>query len=241
MQVPRTTLTPRVDASSDDPAWKTAAVISSLELSRGADAKLKAAPTSVRLLWDAKFFYLRFECADEEPFAPFMGRDQTHYNGDVVEVFLDPVGDARQYIELQVTPKNQIFDQLFLLTCEARSDERRVLMPEIWARDVWTNLVWNMEGFQTATAILRDENKAIGWRADLAIPAAPLLQRLGKSEFGPMTMRLNVLRYDWLQSPQGSTTDKTSRQLVAMNWSPVQYGMPHMSPQAMGFITFKER
>jgi hypothetical protein len=96
-----------------------------------------------------------------------------------------------------------------------------------------------MEDLKTATKLLSSGSKTIGWRVDIAIPAVSLLKGLKRKRFSPMTMRLNVLRYDWLKPVGMPASNNSSRRLVAMNWSPVQFGMPHMSPQSMGFVVLK--
>jgi hypothetical protein len=123
----------------------------------------------VRLLWDQKFLYVRFICQDNEIYSPFTGRDRPHYQGDVVEVFLDPVGDSRQYVELQVSPRNQVFDQLMLLTGEPRSDENLRLLNEVIDRNWWTDLGWTLDGLSTATSVVQRDGKTSGWIADIAI------------------------------------------------------------------------
>ena len=40
-------------------------------------------------------------------------RDDTLWKSDVVEVYLDPGGDTKDYVELQFNPKNAIFDAIF--------------------------------------------------------------------------------------------------------------------------------
>jgi hypothetical protein len=231
LDVPRTETLPRMDATSDDPAWKDAALISSLQMSVGPDAKGKhPLPTKIKALWDEKYLYIRFECQDKEIYAPFpggeAGRDANHYQGDVVEIFLDPVGDAQQYIELQVSPKNGVYDALFLLTTKAESESDGVLKREIIERDSWTFPAWNLEGLRTASSHWANGD---GWTVDIALPAAPLLKRLGLKTWQVQTIRANFLRYD-------SQLIGEKRELTAMNWSPVMWGRPHRSPQAMGYL-----
>ena len=232
--VPRTAAPPGMKAAPDETAWNRAALIPRLTLSRGADAKgLSPLPTSVRLLWDAHYLYLRFRCADAEIYTPIKGRDAELYKGDVVEVFLDPVGDARWYIELEVSPRGDIFDQMFSVTAQPRFNAHGRLVDDVLARDWWPNLSWTLDGLRVATRVIPAQGQTKEWIADIAIPAAPLLRRLGKSQFEPMDLRAHFLRYDW--TAPLSTTHQ--RRLVAMNWATVDYGCPHISPAAMGFVT----
>jgi hypothetical protein len=58
-------------------------------------------------------------------------------------------------------------------------------------------------------------------------------RRFGKTEYSPGTLRINFLRYDWKLDPKDPDG---KRELTAMNWSPVLYGCPHVSPKAMGYL-----
>lgn len=232
LDVPYARVTPRMDAQGGDSAWAAAAVIPSLSLSLGPSSDGRTAfPTEARLLWDEKYLYIRFTCQGGDLYSPFEGRDEPHCKGDVVEVFLDPKGDSRQWVELQLSPNNQVLDALDLVTTEPRSGEDLRLIPQIFARDVWGNKFWNLDNLRTATSRLRQGSKEVGWIAELALPADGVLKRLGRRNYQPMTMRINIIRYEWVK------TDDGSRRLTAMNWAPVLCGCPHMSPQAMGFIT----
>lgn len=225
LDVPRATITPQMSAAPLDAAWEEAATFPPFTLSKNTDADLKALPTSVKALWNEDFLYFRFECQDADILAPFATatRDLPLYQGDAVEIFLDVVGDGRQVFEFQFSPKNQVFDQNIVLTTEPRADENFKLLPEVLRRDFWPNPSWNCAGLKSATA-----NTANGWIVDVALPAKPILKRLGQEKFAPMTLRANVLRYDW-----------QDKRLAPLNWAPVLNGCPHISPGAMGFLRLR--
>jgi len=236
IDVPRAAVPPKVDASAGDPAWDAAAVIPRLELSLGDGGKgLEAVPTEVRLLWDDQNLYVRFICTDSEIYAPHPKHDGNHYEGDVCEIFLDPVGDQRQYFELQVSPDNHALDQVILVTGEPKISPALTFDWGFSGRNVWFWLDWTMEGFRTATSRIEKDGQLAGWIVDAAIPAKAALRRLGAGKFAPdMTMRINFLRYE--RPPIGDG----KRSFIAMNWAPVIYGCPHVSPAAMGTITLKK-
>jgi len=240
LDVPRAGVAPRVDANPGDPAWAFAAVIPALSMSLGPDAEgLSPVPTEVRLLWDADCLYVRFLCEDDEAYSPHDRRDAPHHEGDVVELFLDPVGDGRQYVELQVSPRNQVLDQLIFVTADPACLEDGRLTDEIALRDWWAHIEWDMPGLRTATGRLA--RGADGWIADIAVPAFPLLRRLGLSSFQPMNLRAHVMRYDRPRlSSQDAGAQTPARAFIAMNWAPVAYGCPHISPAAMGTLRLVE-
>lgn len=232
LAVPHSPRPPLLNASPDDPAWKTAAEIPALAPSLLLGDKMPTPPpTRVSVLWDRDFLYVRFVCEDHDVYTPFSDRDAPHYQGDVAEVFLDPVGDGRQYFEFELSPRGGIFDQYFVLTAEPRSDEYGRLVPEVAERDLWSNLSWNCDGLKTAAKILRQGGQDSGWIAEFALPAAALLKRLGRKEFGPQALRANFLRYDWQPKP-----GEKDRDLAAANWSAVVRGCPHLSPSRMGLL-----
>jgi len=203
-----------------------------MSLALGSPAEDRPLPTEVRLLWDADYLYIRFtSICETEPYSPFgTTRDAKHYQGDAVEVFLDPVGDGRQYFELQQSPAGGILDQNTLLTAEARYDATGRLVPDLLKRDYWPNLGYEMAGLRNASRVERQGNQYV-WIADFALPAKAVLHRMGRDAFAPMSLRLDVLRYH----NTGPIEEKT-RRLIAMNWKPVTFGCPHQSPGAFGKI-----
>jgi hypothetical protein len=172
----------------------------------------------------------------DEIYAPFHGRDQPHYEGDVAEVFVDPVGDAKQYVEIELTPRNDILDQLLLLTAEPKSDADGVLLPPIWQRNLWMLPEWNLAGLRTAAHIATRPDGKFEWIAEMALPAKSLLVRLGRESFSPMTLRANFLRYEWRKTGLDHVGSPETREFVPLNWAPVRSGCPHLSPQAMGVV-----
>lgn len=225
LEVPHTTNPPAVDGTFSMAPWSSAAVIPALPASLKTHVQRAAFPTTVRVLWDPIGLYVRFECEAEEIYAPYQGRDKHHWNGDVVEVFLDPVGDGMAYAELQVTPTNQIFDQMIVLSSAPDRDESGYLREDFWQREVWKFPEWDMPGLRTAATITTE-----GWIAELAIPAAPILQRLNRTTLAPMTLRAHFMRYDWCVVDEHTE----ERKLLAMNWSDILHGMPHRSAARMG-------
>jgi hypothetical protein len=81
-----------------------------------------------------------------------MQRDQHLWNEEVVEVFLDPNGDGRDYPELEVSPHNIVVDLLIPQRPDRSTD------PSIAAR-------WDIEGLRTAVG-----KHAAGWVVEIAIP-----------------------------------------------------------------------
>jgi hypothetical protein len=105
--------------------------------------------TRVRLAWDAVECRVLFHAEDANPWATLTERDAPLYQEEVVEVFLDPVGDLECYFEIEVNPLNAVLD---LVLRRNRSGYMR-------------DFTWHCEGLRTA--VTKD---ATGWRAELSIP-----------------------------------------------------------------------
>jgi hypothetical protein len=109
--------------------------------------------TSVQLAWDALEIRILFQAEDAHPWATLTARDAPLYQEEVVEVFLDPVGDLECYFEIEVNPLNAVLD---LVLRRSRSG---------YVKD----FAWHCEGLRTA--VTKD---ADGWRAELSIPFAAI-------------------------------------------------------------------
>lgn len=66
--------------------------------------------TQVRACWSKLGFHVRFECEDSEVISDYTKRDEPLYEQDVVELFLDEEGTGNQYLEIEVSPYNVVFD-----------------------------------------------------------------------------------------------------------------------------------
>jgi len=66
--------------------------------------------TSVRATWNAEELRCFFHAADTHAWATLTERDAQLYKEEVVEVFLDPVGDLECYFEIEVNPLDAVLD-----------------------------------------------------------------------------------------------------------------------------------
>ena len=182
-------------------------------------------------MWDENDLFIRFRCVDNDLYAPHgTATDVLHSDGDVAEIFIDPVGDQRQFFELQCNPVGGHVDGLHTITTQPASDADGVLLPSVTRGDQWFMQGWELKGLCIAGAAF-DDGKQKGWIADFALPAEPILHRLGLKKFATMKLRINFVRYDVTPASNGQ-----AKQAVDMAWSPVMWGRPHRSPALMGTI-----
>jgi len=231
LRAPRTATPPVIDGSLDDRCWARAATISGLKPSLEPTSAIPPSPTTVRVLWDSGFLYVGFECVSRDIF--FTGRnkhDDKLYLEEVCEVFLDGMGDARQYIEVQVNPAGVNVDAMHVLTRRPDYTRQMRFTAKFGATDRWLFKEWEMEGLRTAARLT-----AAGWSAEFAIPAEAIMKRRGAKAFSPVRLRANFVRYE---HPLSKAAGK--RAFVPQSWSTVLLGCPHISPARMGFLNLVE-
>lgn len=82
---------------------------------RSLDGKPCTASTEARLLWDDEDLYVAFLSEDSNVAGEFFKDDEKLYTSNVVEIFLNPSGEAaRGYDEIEVAPTNALFDASFV-------------------------------------------------------------------------------------------------------------------------------
>ncbi len=110
--------------------------------------------TVVKLAWNADEFRLLFQAEDTHAWATLTTRDAPLYEEEVIEVFLDPVGDHECYFEFEVNPLNAVLD---LVLRRSRAGYRR-------------DFSWDCEALET-----RVRKHADRWIAELSIPFRSLI------------------------------------------------------------------
>jgi hypothetical protein len=109
--------------------------------------------TEVRIGWSDGGLQCHFLCQDPKPSATKTDHDDALWEEEVVELFLDPFGDALSYFEIEVNPLNAVVD--------------------LFARRTLTGLkkefAWHCAGLITAVG-----RPPFGWMAALRVPFASL-------------------------------------------------------------------
>lgn len=84
--------------------------ISSISLSDVVTGGAVKEDTQVKACWDQRAMYIRFECKDTYAVSDFQNRNDPLYEQDVVEVFIDEVGNGKRYVEIVVSPNNIVYE-----------------------------------------------------------------------------------------------------------------------------------
>lgn len=159
---PKVNIPPIIDGCLDGDAWSHPQAVSLVLSEDGATA---SKPTNVKLCWDDDHLYAAFACIDQDIWGTMLNRDDPIWNEEVVEIFLSPDGDLTHYYELNVSPRNVVFDA----EINASIDDPPVFEGR---------KEWDIAGLRTAVIVdgtLDDRNDVDSvWTAEIAIPFSSL-------------------------------------------------------------------
>ncbi|HKP55210.1 MAG TPA: carbohydrate-binding family 9-like protein [Polyangiales bacterium] len=155
LKVPRARGKIALDGKLDEADWLAAPSTGPLvQTFSGAPGEFKV---NVRMLYDAERVYIAFEVDDDYLKSTFQNTDDHLWEQDTVEVMFDPDGDAKNYFELQVSPRGMHFD--------TRYDSRR--KPRPFGHVDWDSQV---QAGVTVRGTLDDASADGGYTVELAVP-----------------------------------------------------------------------
>lgn len=171
---------PTIDGVLDDSAWQVAKAVTLVSTITGLPV-LRS--TVVRICWDDTHLYLAYDCAGSDIWGTVTQHDGPIYLQEVAEVFLDPDCDGKTYTEIDVSPRNVVFDAQFDPDKGAPLGSR-------------TAQEWTCSGLKTAVTVdgtLDNRNDTDrGWRVEMAIPFASIGVPVPKPG---QVWRANLYRY----------------------------------------------
>lgn len=150
---------PTIDGDLSDPCWHYADTISDFHLFNLAKPTYS---TSAKLLWDDENLYIAFQCEDEDIWAAMRSRDEPLWEEEVVEAYIDPSGEGKNYKEFEVNPLGTLIDL-------------NIVEPKNGNPGDWRELrKWDGEGVrigvQVEGTVDKRNDKDRGWRVEMAIP-----------------------------------------------------------------------
>jgi len=225
LAVPKAKGSIAIDGDLTDDAWKTAAETRAFV--NTLDGSAASFTAKAKLTWDDEHLYVAFQVEDTSVTGAIPGeadtpeaevaRDRHLWEGDVVEIMLDPGLDSRDYYEVQVSPTGHVFD--------TRYDRRRVPRP-------FGNLDWSSK-IRTQTRIdgtPDDDQPDEGYQVELALPFAALTPGSSPGEAPEVGERWRINFYVMNRFGDGQT---------AAGWSPTRVSDFHM-PLRFGVVTFAD-
>lgn len=183
---PRVSCGPVIDGRLDEAVWQGCPPVRLVLSTTGKPASRE---TVARMCWDERYLYIGFECEDTDVWGTLVNRDDPVYSEEVVEAFLAPECDLVHYYEINVSPRNTVFDGF-------------IVNPSAWEPTDDTDFGWNCEGIRTAVMVdgtLDDRTDTDrGWSVEIAVPFAGL----GRSTPRPgERWRANLYRIDLSPEP----------------------------------------
>ena len=158
--VNRTTVTMTVDGKLTEADWANAPEITLVNTVTGDPVALKS---TVKALWDDKFFYVGFTFEDPDAWATYLKDEDPLWEQEVAEVFLDPEGKGHSYYEYEINPVGKKVD-LFVLNRGPKYNGFYKIWKE-WDFSTVMKRVVVVDGEGTARG-----NSDTSWTVELAFP-----------------------------------------------------------------------
>lgn len=178
VRIPVTAASIDVNGSMDEPEWSRAARVVLKDNQTGGRVRHW---TAVKVFRSSDFLFIGFQCSDDSIYATLSARDEPLWKEEVVEVFLDPTGEGREYLEIEVNPIGTLFDAWVKFGPDIDFDKARS---------------FNLRQIRVATKINRRKTNpraTRGWTCEIAIPLSELPVRCS-SDF-----RINFTRIDLVE------------------------------------------
>jgi hypothetical protein len=152
-----------VDGILDEAAWQAATKIELKENKTGTAVTDQKLQTTVMTCYSDSMFYIVFVCNDPDMWANFSQRDEHLWEEEAVEVFIDTDEEPKTYVEIEVSPKNILFDSYIV---------------DPFHIDLNATPMFNLAGIQTAVSVVGTVNKRADvdsfWTVEIAIPVHEL-------------------------------------------------------------------
>ncbi len=221
------TVEPVVDGVLSNGEWKDAQPFY-FPLSPGAQGEA----TEARFLWTEKGIYVAFVVKESTPVFGHSPKGEALYQEDCVELFLDVMGDHRQFWEIQVDPAGQTYFRNHVLTAPPRLTAEQRITEEFRVSELWRYDVDPPEGSKIVCNL---DRQAGLWTVEMFLPSSFVNRRRGGADLEPGIVRMNLARNDW-----SLAKEEPNREPRYQYWASVLPGHAHLSPLAMGYLELKK-
>ena len=205
----------KIDGHIDEAAYQQAPRV---YLKNSATATLVDDPayeSYAQAVYDDRYLYISFHCQDRDIHSTFTQRDEYLWQQEAVEVFLDTDEEPNNYVELEVSPNNVLFDSY-------------IVQPD--DIDIPETLKYNLKQIKTGVQVVGSVNKRKdtdqSWTVEIAIPFEEIVDDFHPDQLKDAIWKINLYRINRDASP-----------LQYLSWSPTQ-GSFHQ-PQKFGTIIFR--
>jgi hypothetical protein len=209
---------PTIDGGLTDAVWKSAVPVTLRENRSGEAVIEPRMMTNVMVCHDENNLYLAFICSDPDIWTTFTQRDEHLWEEEAVEVFIDVDDVPNNYVEIEVSPANVLFDSYII-------DPDHIDVPKT-AR-------LNLKGIRTAVQVQGTLNQRgdrdSGWTVEIALPFEELLTERTKEITYQTPFKINFYRLD----------ENIGMPRAAYSWSPT--GSSFHRPSVFGKLVLKPR
>lgn len=174
-----------IDGRLDETVWQRAQAVTLVQNRSGEAVVDSSLRTSVRVSYSDDWLYIGFVCNDGDIWGTFTQRDEYLWTEEAVEVFLDVDDEEKNYIEIEVSPQNVLFDSYIVdpvtidIPATAQFD-----MPQLTsAVAVDGTLNWG-------------EDCDRRWVVELAVAFEDIYNNFEKIEPGETELKINFYRID---------------------------------------------
>lgn len=219
-----------VDGRLEEATWQRAKPLSPLRDLGGGPSAYAA---DIRLAYDEDFLYIGAVLPTKTLRARQRARDSIVYHDDDFEVFIDPTGTGRNYLELEINALGTVWD--LFLTAPYRAGADCVALHD-----------WDIKGLRSAVTCQGTLNAGEGddtsWTVELAWPWASItghsaLPRKGRAPAPGTELRLNFSRVD---HPSGAAFGEAGYAEVNTVWAPTRQATIH-APEHWGRVRISEK
>ncbi|MFC1607016.1 carbohydrate-binding family 9-like protein [Candidatus Latescibacterota bacterium] len=157
------------------------------------DGKKQKFATQGKMLWDETYLYIAFIMTDEDVWGEMTSwapGDKCLCSEEVAEVFIDPDGDSKMYMEIEINPLGTLMD-LYV------DKDRDKLGGKAFFDWQFKDL---KIGVSVNGTLNKYESKDKGWICELALPYTTMAFSSPTQNFPPKigdTWRLNLYRYNY--------------------------------------------
>jgi len=217
-----------LDALLDDPIWKKVPPMKDWTICVD-NKKLYnpvSFPTTAWMCWDNENLYIAWECIDADIMGSRTKKDADVWEDDAFEIYIDPDGDGKNYVEIEINPLNNKLD---------------LLIPAPWKVPWQEAAKFNVADMKFVTRIYGTLNYKYDtdekWVGEIQIPFASL------ADATTTTLPVNLppkngdtWRIQCYRAEHGTKIKGTACEWSA--WSPTK--APHI-PEEFAIVTFSDR
>lgn len=221
---------PAIDGNLDDPSWVLAEWSDDYVDIEGDDRPAPTHRTRMKIGWDDDALYVAAEIEEVHLWAEMTAHDSVIWHEDDFEIFVDPDGDRRNYLEVEINALGTIFDLLL---------ERSYIDGGPAVHE------WGWAGMRSAVSLRGTLNEPDdvdhGWSVEFALPWSGIGEYAGAMALPPRpgdVWRMNFSRVDWpLEIADGGYVKVPDAAESNWVWSPQGEINMHL-PQHWGLVEF---